>query len=833
MTQTNQNQLTTFRFKEYIRQARLSHEALKALDDIPNYHKAEGSEMCANCTLFKAGNCVKYKAKVKAGYTCDEWQGKSVTTEKHLQGKHNQLEHGFRLNKAPSLAKARQYREEGLLQRYLSKARAAQGTSLRGGQSKESREKESFVKGTFRKKNENMTFDEYPAKVIGNFAVYGNKKDGYRIGNTVTSREVPVGKINNLNGALHIARYVYENHGNMPSGKYNEPKVTDWLDDVFTDISPKYSPYYAKYRDRARLTMTGIDNQGRLTATKEVSPTPNTSMAHGVGGLFSDPALETAKKKKKQMVSAKEASLTPPESAQSAAKRALAWRDKYGDEVKAMTPVGWIRARQLASGKPLSMDIVKRMAQFNRHRKNADVNPKYKDEPWRDNGYVAWLGWGGTSGIDWAIAQVNKANREQESAKETKLNNQGRDMTAKESKPMKKEVDGLHPATHYLVVENPNQVSTWHLQVYDKDGKLDRRLMGAAKAALTVGYRGNKYQGPDKQKALDKLAKLYKGLDVDMPISESKAVTTKPGHNHGRSVKNPLVYEALLKKGMPKRVAAAISNAQAKGSVAKKEIVTVTKAKKAVQPVTNPASTPNQPSQEKQPVPNQLPAPNAQGASNPLHIAVGNSLGQFGVVSTLDAYGAGPEPHGSAWKAPIASLPSIQAALLKAGYKQSGGKFRKNTVLIDTGKDKKTFYLYITDNEGVVKRGKELLKAITVKNPGHASQLVHGFRHGKKLTPEKESAYQKAGILDKFNAGKGSKSPLPSDKDLTKRSKAQRKRDIEVLAQKPLKELRKMQDLVSSQMRDAIAQKKTSTIDNLNLMTDDLIAAIDKKEFGK
>lgn len=34
-----------------------------------------------------------------------------------------------------------------------------------------------------------------------------------------------------------------------------------------------------------------------------------------------------------------------------------------------------------------------------------------------------------------------------------------------------------------------------------------------------------------------------------------------PGHNHGHSVKNPRVYEALRSKGMPKARAAAISNA--------------------------------------------------------------------------------------------------------------------------------------------------------------------------------------------------------------------------------------------------------------------------------
>ena len=92
----------------------------------------------------------------------------------------------------------------------------------------------------------------------------------------------------------------------------------------------------------------------------------------------------------------------PPKSAQEAAKKALEWKDKYPDEVKAMTPVGWARARQLARRDPLSERTVKRMAAFNRHRKNKTINPKYKDKPWRDRGYVAWLGWGGDPGVDWA-----------------------------------------------------------------------------------------------------------------------------------------------------------------------------------------------------------------------------------------------------------------------------------------------------------------------------------------------------------------------------------------------------------------------------------------------
>lgn len=93
----------------------------------------------------------------------------------------------------------------------------------------------------------------------------------------------------------------------------------------------------------------------------------------------------------------------PPAGAKGNAAKVLRWKRQYGSAVKGMTPVGWARARQLASGKPVGRDTVSRMAQFNRHRKNAVVDPKYKSEPWRDAGYVAWLGWGGDTGINWAI----------------------------------------------------------------------------------------------------------------------------------------------------------------------------------------------------------------------------------------------------------------------------------------------------------------------------------------------------------------------------------------------------------------------------------------------
>jgi HK97 family phage portal protein len=98
-----------------------------------------------------------------------------------------------------------------------------------------------------------------------------------------------------------------------------------------------------------------------------------------------------------------------PQTASNNAKRMIEWREKYGrDVVKGGTEVGWQRANQLAKREPISADVVSRMAQFNRHRDNATIADEYKDEPWKDRGFVAWNLWGGTAGVDWAIKKMEE-----------------------------------------------------------------------------------------------------------------------------------------------------------------------------------------------------------------------------------------------------------------------------------------------------------------------------------------------------------------------------------------------------------------------------------------
>lgn len=82
---------------------------------------------------------------------------------------------------------------------------------------------------------------------------------------------------------------------------------------------------------------------------------------------------------------------------------------------------------------------------------------------------------------------------------------------------MKTEGDGEHPASHYLVVEDAEKPTTWHLRVRNAAGEVDHRLMGAAWAALHGGYRGNRYEGPESAAAVAKLTRLYASEGLDTP----------------------------------------------------------------------------------------------------------------------------------------------------------------------------------------------------------------------------------------------------------------------------------------------------------------------------
>jgi len=96
-----------------------------------------------------------------------------------------------------------------------------------------------------------------------------------------------------------------------------------------------------------------------------------------------------------------------PESAVNNAKRALKYVEENGWG-SCGTPVGKIRANQLANRENITRDTIARMASFKRHQQSKDV-------PYGEGcGGLMWDCWGGTEGIEWAIRKLNQIDNEKE-----------------------------------------------------------------------------------------------------------------------------------------------------------------------------------------------------------------------------------------------------------------------------------------------------------------------------------------------------------------------------------------------------------------------------------
>lgn len=94
-----------------------------------------------------------------------------------------------------------------------------------------------------------------------------------------------------------------------------------------------------------------------------------------------------------------------PEAASDNAQRALNYAEENGWG-SCGTPVGKIRANQLANKEPISVETIKRMAAFIRHEQN-------KDTPYGEGcGKLMWDSWGGDEGINWAIRKIEQIENE-------------------------------------------------------------------------------------------------------------------------------------------------------------------------------------------------------------------------------------------------------------------------------------------------------------------------------------------------------------------------------------------------------------------------------------
>lgn len=93
------------------------------------------------------------------------------------------------------------------------------------------------------------------------------------------------------------------------------------------------------------------------------------------------------------------------------------------------------------------------------------------------------------------------------------------------------------------------------------------------------------------------------------------------------------------------------------------------------------------------------PAPTGPVDPNAPHLQVGKALAKVGVVATKDIYGAGAEPHGSPWKAPVGQWDAVINQLKAWGYRMTQKDiWQRKPLQVDMGKDANSVYLYITDD---------------------------------------------------------------------------------------------------------------------------------------
>lgn len=106
-------------------------------------------------------------------------------------------------------------------------------------------------------------------------------------------------------------------------------------------------------------------------------------------------------------------SYKPTDGMVTAAKRALRWKDE-GKAKGAGTPVGWGRATDIAAGRSMSLDVVKRMFSFFSRHEVDKQGKDFKNISDPSNGRIMWDAWGGDAGFTWSKAIVEREKKKLE-----------------------------------------------------------------------------------------------------------------------------------------------------------------------------------------------------------------------------------------------------------------------------------------------------------------------------------------------------------------------------------------------------------------------------------
>ena len=178
----------------------------------------------------------------------------------------------------------------------------------------------------------------------------------------------------------------------MGSVKVNNNEV--WNDYVKTGKVKGFSieGYFVDKVERPKEPIK--DLQAELSAIEEAEAEYLLSQVKAI--IKSDKRLKKGKRTEMESFS------DYPESVSNNAKRGIELNEKVNN--KCATQVGKVRAQQLAQGKPISMETIKRMFSY---LSRAEVY--YEAGDTESCGYISYLLWGGKSAKTWAESKI-KAN---------------------------------------------------------------------------------------------------------------------------------------------------------------------------------------------------------------------------------------------------------------------------------------------------------------------------------------------------------------------------------------------------------------------------------------
>ena len=202
-----------------------------------------------------------------------------------------------------------------------------------------------------------------------------------------------------------VESWIVENANADKSNAYNlsYPKGT-WLvmakvnnDEIWND--------YVKTGAVRGFSLEGLFGHNLVEASKQ---THLTALTEQFDGEFADEMLSTMRgiiKKDSRLKDGQRVELETyndyPDAVKNAAKRGIALNEKVNN--KCATDVGKIRAQQLANGRNISVQTIKRMYAY-----TSRAREFYKPEDTSACGTISYLLWGGDAANSWSAAKLKK-----------------------------------------------------------------------------------------------------------------------------------------------------------------------------------------------------------------------------------------------------------------------------------------------------------------------------------------------------------------------------------------------------------------------------------------